>query len=224
MNSDLFSTREVAAALAVSESSVRRWCDQGKLKSVRTAGGHRKLPMESILQFVRATGHAVVRSDILGIAHCRRESDLAVVATELAAGLKTDDAVLCHRLITSAYAEGRSVVEICDELIGPAMSAIGDAWESGEIGVDQERRSCQIVLKALVEIENHLPVASADAPTALGGTPEGDFAQIGTKMAELVLRDSGWNARQIGAGMPLRSLPPPAGANRPTCCGSASST
>ncbi len=49
-------THQVAKAIGVSESSLKRWCDKGMLATQRTAGGHRRLTIEAVLEFVRGTG------------------------------------------------------------------------------------------------------------------------------------------------------------------------
>lgn len=43
-----FSPKEVARRLGVSESSVKRWLDQGLVPVLRTAGGHRRVSEESL--------------------------------------------------------------------------------------------------------------------------------------------------------------------------------
>jgi diguanylate cyclase (GGDEF)-like protein/excisionase family DNA binding protein len=48
---------EAAEALGVSTSSLRRWADTGRIRALRTAGGHRRFPVSEIQ---RLTAHAVV--------------------------------------------------------------------------------------------------------------------------------------------------------------------
>ena len=48
---DQLTTRQVAEALSVSESSVKRWCDQGAIPTIRTVGGHRRIPLDGLLRF-----------------------------------------------------------------------------------------------------------------------------------------------------------------------------
>ena len=59
--------KQVARAIGVSEASLKRWCDKGLIEMVRTVGGHRRLPLSSVLQFLRSSGHQLVRPEILGL-------------------------------------------------------------------------------------------------------------------------------------------------------------
>jgi excisionase family DNA binding protein len=45
----LVTPKQVAQAINVSESSLKRWCDQGLLTAIRTAGGHRRLALAAAL-------------------------------------------------------------------------------------------------------------------------------------------------------------------------------
>ena len=59
------SPRQFAEAIGVSESSVRRWADDGRIQMTRTAGGHRKIARSDALRFIRTTSAQVVRPDLL---------------------------------------------------------------------------------------------------------------------------------------------------------------
>jgi excisionase family DNA binding protein len=53
MNERTYSTREVARMLGVTVQTVQRWVDAGVLRAWRTAGGHRRLAVDSVDDFVR---------------------------------------------------------------------------------------------------------------------------------------------------------------------------
>ncbi len=61
-----FSTKEVASMFEVSETTIKRWTNSGKLKCLRSVGGHRKYTSELILEFIETfdgdDGSAVVES------------------------------------------------------------------------------------------------------------------------------------------------------------------
>ncbi|MEO6025381.1 MAG: helix-turn-helix domain-containing protein, partial [Candidatus Binatia bacterium] len=68
MHGKVLSTRSLAHALGVSESSIKRWVDDGTIRSARTVGGHRRIPRVDAIRFVRATRASVVHPEILGLA------------------------------------------------------------------------------------------------------------------------------------------------------------
>ena len=72
----LLSPKELADAIGVSESSLKRWADAGRLQVARTEGGHRRIPIAEAVRFIRDTGAVVVRPDLLGLLalHARRKA------------------------------------------------------------------------------------------------------------------------------------------------------
>ena len=45
-----------AATLAISPSRLRRWADEGRIPAVRTAGGHRRFPLEAVRRLAAERG------------------------------------------------------------------------------------------------------------------------------------------------------------------------
>lgn len=53
MKDKTYTTREVARMLGVTVQTVQRWVDAGHLSAWRTAGGHRRLAVDSVEAFIR---------------------------------------------------------------------------------------------------------------------------------------------------------------------------
>lgn len=53
LNKDFYTTYEARDKLFVSHSTVIEWIKAGKLKAVKTLGGHRRIPKEELEKFVR---------------------------------------------------------------------------------------------------------------------------------------------------------------------------
>ena len=56
---------QLAELLGVSTDTVRRWCDEGKLETVRSEGGHRMVEGRSLARFVREQDDAYVPEALL---------------------------------------------------------------------------------------------------------------------------------------------------------------
>ena len=206
--SDSYSPKQIARALGVSESSVKRWCDRGLIDYQKTAGGHRRVVLGELMRFLKDQRKSIVRPQLLGLPVARETQprSYAGSAELFTESLIAGDLELCRQITVDLFLSEFSVSKICDEFIASAMEVIGERWECGDVEVFQERRGCEIVLGVLHELRRLLPPPVANRPVAIGATVEGDNYGLGTSMAELVLRDCGWNAASLGSNLPYATL------------------
>jgi excisionase family DNA binding protein len=205
---DHFSPKQIGQALGVSEASVKRWCDQGKIESVRTAGGHRRVPVSSIVAYLRETDQPLVEPGVLGLPAVRgsRERSLAKSRDSLETALEAGDSDQAVGLVVNLYVGGHAAVEICDQCVAPVFHSIGDRWECGSVDVYQERRACQIAMRFVHRLRELLPPVPASGAVACGGTIRGDRYTLATIMVELALREVGWQAQSYGSDLPVDTL------------------
>ncbi|MBI5367619.1 MAG: response regulator [Planctomycetes bacterium] len=52
----LLTTRDAAGICGVTAMTIIRWCEEGRLRAYRTAGGHRRIRSEDLESFCRSTG------------------------------------------------------------------------------------------------------------------------------------------------------------------------
>lgn len=204
----LITPKQVAQAIGVSESSLKRWCDRGLLTPVRTAGGHRRLALDDVVQFLRKSGHRLVRPDLLGLpANAGQgETILPRAQVQVRNALLAGDEDRVRRIVFDLYLAGQNVCDICDRVVAEAFHDIGDGWQCGEVAVYRERRGCEIALKALHDLRLTVRAPSADAPLALGGALEFDPYRLPTTMVEVALLEAGWRASSLGTMLPTSTL------------------
>ncbi|MDA0657371.1 MAG: B12-binding domain-containing protein [Planctomycetota bacterium] len=211
------SPRQLARAIGASESSVKRWCDRGLVASLKTAGGHRRLLLCTILEFLEKHGYALIRPEEIGLpatvaGRFQCEEKLRA-AFNLA--LEQGDQRVCRRLLAELRLAGCRIDWICDEILAVAMEAIGRLWHAGQLEIYQERRACEIVVSLLWELVHWTPPVPLDAPSAIGCGLEGDHYALPSHMVEVILRDAGWNAASLGCNVPIESLAAAMSAHRP---------
>jgi len=205
---ELLTPRQVARAIGASEASLKRWCDKGLLPATRTAGGHRRLPLSGVLQFLRDRGQRLVRPEVLGLPSSsgKGEFTLEHAREAMRAALEGGDEERLLRLVFDLYLGGRQACEILDGALAPALHAVGERWQHGETEVYEERRGIQVALAVLYRLVRSLPAPPDGAPLAVGGTLSGDPYTIPTLMAEICLRESGWDARSFGTDLPADTM------------------
>ncbi len=205
---ELVSPKQVARAIGVSESSLKRWCDRGLIPIIRTAGGHRKLPIKGVLEFLRESGRDLVEPAILGLPATtgQGECTLRRAKDRLKIALLAANESASRQIVYDLYLAGNAISAICDEVIAEAFHEIGDLWDCGEVEVYEERMACEMSLRVLHEIRNTIAEVRSHAPTAIGGTLDGDPYALQTNMVELVLRSNGWNTTQLGNMLPFFTL------------------
>lgn len=212
LTSTPFTPKQIAEALLVSESSIKRWCDQGLIASEKTAGGHRRIGLEALNAFLSSQKRSLPNPGALGLSeqpnHVLRPSEVVESATanEFTQALLDCDEARCRLIVQKAYAAKSNIASLTEDFFVPALQAIGDAWECDNLEVYYERRACNICAQLLGELAKHLPPVSAKDPVAIGCSPSGDNYQLSTRLVELVLRDVGWHATSLGHNMPLTSL------------------
>jgi excisionase family DNA binding protein len=200
------SPAQAARALGVSESTVKRWVDTQRLAACRTAGGHRRILADDILELVRRE-----KLPHLDLAALRPECSAVPASTgdladRLHAALRAGEPDEVRSLILEA---GVSISTLADEVISPVMARIGHGWAVGELDVYREHRATQLCHAALSSLEARMTAANPvadDRPLALGGGPEGDHYLLANLLVGMALREAGWRVVNVGPNTPFRSL------------------
>jgi excisionase family DNA binding protein len=200
--------KELADAIGVSESSLRRWVDAGAIQTFRTVGGHRRIPMADALRFVRQSGSTVVRPELLGLSAMTGHPDLAEAQAtdQLYESLSHGDAAGARQIIMSLYLANHSPAAIADGPVRSAMHRLGELWRHDQRGILIEHRGVDVAIGAITQLRQVLPPVPGDAPLALGGAVQGDPYLPPSILAALVLVDAGWREMNYGPNTPVGLL------------------
>jgi excisionase family DNA binding protein len=208
--SAVYSPKQVAEALQVSESSVKRWCDRGLISMIRTGGGHRRITLDELMRFVNETERPLLDPMAIGLS----VPPGLVGRTPFVAGMQEQelfryyltegDEKNCRKILDQLVARSASPTQVCEQLITNAMHRFGEAWERNELDIYQERRGCDICQRLVFHLSNQ--IRKDDGPCAIGGSTSGDPYQLPTSLVELALREAGWSAQSLGADIPFASF------------------
>ena len=205
---EFYSPKEIAQAIGVSESSLKRWVDKGLISAEKTGGGHRRLQLDAVLKYVREKGKSIANPEIIGLppgTGIGQQKEECAYGDFLEAMLAGNE-VAASRIILNLYLSGMSVASICDGIITPSFKTVGDMWKCGQLEIYAERRACETCNRVIHELRRAVPSGLPGAPVAMGGTLDGDPYTIAVGMAEVVLRDCGWRASSLGNMLPFETL------------------
>jgi excisionase family DNA binding protein len=205
---DRLSPKQVARAIGVSESSLKRWCDRGLIPFEKTAGGHRRIVMCDVVSFLRNGGYKVIEPDVLQLPATTGQT----VWTLDQARERFVDAVIAgqedasRQILFDLYLSGHSITAIADQIVAAGFKCIGHRWECGSLEVYEERRGCELCLRVIHELRTLQEPPAEDAPLAIGGTLDGDPYTLAVSTAELVLREGGYRAMSLGHMLPFSTI------------------
>ncbi|WP_254511508.1 MerR family transcriptional regulator [Anatilimnocola floriformis] len=209
----LLSPKMAAEALGVSESSLKRWVDQGVLTAVKTVGGHRRLETATLVDYARRSGRQIVKPELLDLGlggkSLRKGSVLRTQDDPLTAfrqALLRGDESGCRFLARACLAAGMTLAEFGDRFVATSFHDVGDQWLHGVTEVYEERRACQVCHGVLADLFTLLPTPRATAPVAIGAAGEGDPYTLATSLVSLVLRQNGWRSQSLGNNLPWPTL------------------
>ena len=144
------STAQVAEALGVGITTVKRWVDQGILPAHKTPGGHRKILLSDVIRAIREGDFPRLDLSRLGLFPVGRDSpDPKSLSAALLAALKRGEAETLRSLLQGAHRSGLAIETLADAVVAPAMRRLGHAWAEGRLDVWQEHRGTQLCAAAL---------------------------------------------------------------------------
>ena len=210
----VLSTHEVAALFNVTETTVKRWADEGQIQCSKTLGGHRKFELNNIIKF--AENNEISLTGVLpppiGAAQ-QEQLQLGVLTRNyqkiadvfLQEALQSDREGLTELLLYLLKHHIPFCI-IADEIIRPALVQVGDLWEKGKISIHQEHLASQAVTEALIRIAPEVHRKPSNGLSAAFACVEGELHDIGLRCLAYSFESEGWKIYYLGANTPMDSI------------------
>lgn len=202
-------TRQVAMALGVSDASLKRWCDKGLIPTIRTVGGHRRLPVSGVIQYLLKSGHPLLRPDLLGMPPATATSNLAIERCRklMLRALLEGDEESFRRVGLNLFMAGMKARDIFDKALSPILLDLEQSFAQGRIKPYQQMRMVQMIERWIGELRLSLQRPAETASLAIGCGMHGErLLGVTTAMMDVSLREIGWRTESLGCEAPLGSL------------------
>jgi excisionase family DNA binding protein len=210
----VLSTREVAVLLNVTETTVKRWSDEGRIPCIRTLGGHRKFELKEIINFAEINGYSLTGMLPPPMTFNQMEKlqfgvfsrNYSKVADVLLKEALESDREGVTELLFYLIKNNIPFYTIADEIIRPALEQVGELWEKGKISIHEEHLVSQELTEAMIRVAPELHRKHSNGLTAAFACLEGELHDIGLRCLAYTFESEGWKIYYIGANTPTDSI------------------
>ncbi len=208
------STNEVASLLNVTETTIKRWAESGRIPCSKTLGGHRKFKLNDIIIFAEKNSFPITGIIPPALSQQQMENLEFALYTKnygkISEIFKNEalqgDRAGIEKLLTYLYKNQVPFITTIDEVLHPALVRIGELWQDGTIEVNQEHRSSAAVKEALIRFGAILHHKSSNGLETLCACTEGELHDIGIITISYALEIEGWKVINLGIDTPFDSL------------------
>lgn len=198
------SPRDLARALGVGESSVKRWIDDGKLPAAKTAGGHRRVELVDALRFIRDGRREIADPTLLGLAtpDSLDLTDAEAVRQAYIEALEAGDAEATTSIACQLATLGGDVPAVLDDPLWAAFRDIrGRCNHPSEecVTLHRAQANCIEAARRLAELADP---AEPSAPLGLAADIGYEIDGMACHLAETVFAHARFRTTQVGYGVP----------------------
>ena len=207
----IYSTRELAQVWNLSESTIKRWTDTGKLQCNRTPGGHRRFQLKHIQDFQarhRFEGNGLLTSaewEDPRLETFVNEKNWAQVREQIVYLASENQAARIKDLLERLYIRGLSIGDLYDEVLAPIFAGPGGNHSSNSMGPGQARLVEKNLEEALYYFFPGVVCRRSLGKTGLCAAPAGNCCHFVNGISR-VLNEEGWDALNLGSKVPFQAM------------------
>lgn len=109
-------------------------------------------------------------------------------------------------VVEAAMASGVSVPDAYERLVVPALTTVGDLWETGEIGIQEEHVASNIASRIIARLSPRMARRGVRRGTVVIGSTQTELHSIATTIAADLLRHAGFDVVDLGVNLPAESF------------------
>ncbi len=110
------------------------------------------------------------------------------------------------QVVEAAMASGADPATVYTDVIGPALSDIGDRWHDGELSIAQEHQATAIANRIVGRLSARFTHRGRTRGRVIIGTPPGEGHSIPVAMVADIFRGAGFSVVELGSDLPAESF------------------
>jgi MerR family transcriptional regulator, light-induced transcriptional regulator len=110
------------------------------------------------------------------------------------------------QVVEAAMAAGREPRDIYVEVLAPALHAVGDLWQSGTVGIEQEHLASSVATSLIGRLGPRFARRGRKKGIVIVAMPPGERHGLGVAMLADILTQDGYEVRNLGPDTPAPSL------------------
>ena len=195
-----YNTEEAARILGVNVSTIKRWSSAGKLKCIRTAGGHRKFEMQHLVEFVERNTDTKIQASAIKLEKSNgshlNEWVLKADYHNLATYIQMQ-AVKCNKrnileILKGLVLSKKPIYEIYDLLLTPILHNLGALWAEGQLTVTEEHFASQTLKDAIIRMQGMMSAPEKKRGNVMAMNLNNEMHDIVLKMVDHILEQKGF--------------------------------
>lgn len=207
----IYSTRELAQLWNLSESTIKRWTDTGKLQCDRTPGGHRRFQLKHIQDFQarhRFEGTGLLTStewEDPRLETFVNQKNWARVRELILYLASENQCVPIKDLLERLYIRGLNMGDLYDEVLAPIFTRPGGNHSSNSTGLGQARLVQKNLEEALYYFFPGVVCRRPLGKTGLCAAPAANCSHFVNGISR-VLNEEGWDTLNLGSKVPFEAM------------------
>lgn len=211
-----FTPPQLAPLFGINVSTIKRWINKGYLRATVTAGGHRRISREQLMEFVKKYPHYAKSSYVLKRLHGKSFCPSADCWKKYYRFLRKSDNQNAEHLIEKLFLSGASIIEILHTVITPALRQMAREWAGNKISVYEEHRMSFDIRLHLLRLDQFIPNIPSKKPReAILACAPGEFHELPLQLVALILKMNGWKTHILGINIHIKELFKAAAAIKP---------
>ena len=198
--SELLTLQEAADAVGCHYMTLYRRVRGGEVEAL-LAGGRYRIRREVLDRWLaeRSAREGARGRDVRPRVWAAHE---ATVLALLLAGDAPGTRTAVERLV----ANGADPVDVCERVLAPALTEVGERWHAGTVSVAEEHRASAIVLDVLASVGPAFSTPGRRRGVAVVATPPGNLHGLAPAMVAAALRAERFTVHHLGADVPVDDL------------------